>query len=74
MQRVTHRTLIVSAALACLGACSGAGEDAPLSDEAADSLAPNMVTGTTGAPGPGTTGTPGTPGATDPDTISDPPR
>ena len=51
---------------------SGCGEaaDAPASDAAADSLAPNMVTGTTGAPGPGTAGTPGTPGATDPDTLS----
>lgn len=73
MRRVSFRKFILSA-LACLGACSGAGDDAPMSDEAADSLVPNMVTGTTGAPGPGTTGTPGTPGATDPDTIAGSPE
>jgi hypothetical protein len=53
------------------GACA-AEDDAAATGEAgagaADSV-PEIVTGTTGAPGPGTVGTPGTPGATDPDTI-----
>lgn len=57
-------------ALALVAACGGG--DAETNAEAAseDSIAPGMVTGTTGAPGPGTVGTPGTPAATDPDTLS----
>jgi hypothetical protein len=59
---------IVLAAIVAQASCGEPGGE--VSDEAADSIAPNMVTGTTGAPGPGTVGTPGTPGATDPDTVS----
>jgi hypothetical protein len=66
-----HRTalpLLIAAALLTVGACRG-GDDASDTQPAADSIAPGMVTGTTGAPGPGTVGTPGTPGAPKPDTF-----
>lgn len=54
-----------------IAACGGDTAETPQADPAAsDTIAPGMVTGTTGAPGPGTAGTPGTPAATDPDTIA----
>ena len=69
----TLRNLVTALALAiATAACGGDTAETPESDpSASDSIAPGMVTGTTGAPGPGTAGTPGTPAATDPDTIGE---
>ena len=69
----TVRNLVSALALAlAIAACGGDTAETPRADPAAsDTIAPGMVTGTTGAPGPGTAGTPGTPAAADPDTIGD---
>lgn len=50
-------------------ACGGGEPETGAETVAGDSVT-DMVTGTTGAPGPGTVGTPGTPAATVPDTTT----